>query len=165
MKTLLVLRHAKAKRNGWADYDRPLTRRGKRDAPHIGEWVAQMGLTPDLIVASGAKRAAQTARLAAEAAGYAGEVMLSEALYDSDPERHLEVLRGLPDNADVVMLVGHNPAFEELVEILTGETVTLATAALAQIELDLRSWAEVAARTGRLKGVYTPPVEGRGKAG
>ena len=160
MKTLLLLRHAKAKRNGWDDYERPLAKRGKRDAPRIGQLVEQLDLTPDLIVSSGAKRAVQTARLAAKASGHEGIVMLSEALYFSGPEAHLDVLRRLPDDAEVVMLVGHNPTFEELVEVLTGEEVTMPTASLAHIEMDISSWFEADAMTGRLKDVYYPPAPG-----
>ncbi len=159
LKTLLILRHAKAKRNGWDDYERPLSQRGKRDAPRIGQLVEQMGLIPDLVVSSGAKRAVQTARRVAKAAGYAGEVMLTEALYFSGVDTHLDVLRRLPDNAEVVMLVGHNPTFEELVKALTGQDVSLPTATLAQVELEIESWTEIDEMTGVLKDVHCPPSE------
>ncbi|MCZ7546939.1 MAG: histidine phosphatase family protein [Anaerolineae bacterium] len=159
LKTLLILRHAKAKRNGWDDYERPLAKRGKRDAPRIGQLVEQIGLTPDLVVSSGAKRALQTARRAAKAAGYTGEVMITEALYFSGPDTHLDVLRRLPDDADVVMIVGHNPTFEELVETLTGVDVSLPTATLAEISLEIDSWMEIDEMTGVLKDVHCPPSE------
>ena len=80
-----------------------------------------------------------TAEAMAEAAGYAGEVLLDPHLYLASPADILSLLRTVRENADTVMIVGHNPGLEELVEQLTGERPDLPTAALAQIVLPIGS--------------------------
>ena len=156
MKTLLILRHAKAKRNGWDDRDRPLAKRGRHDAPLMGELIERLDLVPHLVVTSDAKRARQTARRVAEAAGYDDDIWLSEALYLSSPQTHIDILRRLPDEADIVMLVGHNPSLEDLVEALTGKLVDLLTSALAHVELAIESWVELDEGAGKLVAVHYP---------
>lgn len=145
MKTLLILRHAKSswKKPGSADHERPLNKRGKRDAPRMGQLVEQEDLVPDLIVTSTAKRALVTAEVVAENSGYEGEVRLERSFYMGDPEAYLEVLRQLPDEIQTVMVVGHNPGLEELLEELVMEPDRLPTAALARVDLPIQSWQEL----------------------
>lgn len=160
MKTLLVLRHSKSARDGGPDHDRPLAKRGKQDAKRIGQRVNEMDLNPHLVVSSDAKRARQTARLAAEGFCYdAEDILLTDKLYASSVEEHLAVVRDLPGDCDVVMLVGHNPTFEDLVEVLSGELAILKTSALAHLKLDIQGWFEVDESTGTLVGVYYPDEE------
>jgi phosphohistidine phosphatase len=145
MKTLLILRHAKS---SWsdpklADIDRPLNKRGKRDAPKIGAMLKKNDLVPDLILSSPAVRARKTAEAVAEAASYTGEIEYAEDFYPGDPESYIEVLRALPDVVNSVMVVGHNPGLEELLDTLTGESAALPTAALAQVNLPIRTWLEL----------------------
>ena len=145
MKTLLILRHAKSswKKPGLADHDRPLNKRGVRDAPRMGQLVEQEGLVPDLIITSTAQRARVTAEVVAENSGYEGEIQLERRFYMGYPEAYLEVLRQVPDEVGTVMVVGHNPALEELLEELVMEPERLPTAALARIDLPIRSWQEL----------------------
>lgn len=145
MKTLLILRHAKSswKKPGLADQDRPLNKRGKRDAPRMGQLVEQEDLVPDLIITSTAKRARVTAELVAENSGYEGEIQLERSFYMGYPEAYLEVLRQLPDEIQTVMVVGHNPGLEELLEELVMEPERLPTAALARVDLPIQSWQEL----------------------
>ncbi|MBN1284040.1 MAG: histidine phosphatase family protein [Anaerolineae bacterium] len=160
MKMLLVLRHAKSEREDSIDHDRPLAPRGKRDAPRIGRRINEMDLNPHLVVSSDARRARQTARLAAEAFCYDPEdIVFTDRLYSTNIQEHLDVIRNLPDDCDVVMLVGHNPTFEDLVEVLTEEMVALKTAVLAHIILDIESWDEIDEYTGELVGIYYPNSE------
>jgi phosphohistidine phosphatase len=145
MKTLLILRHAKSEWDepGVADHDRPLSQRGKRDAPRVGQQLRAEQRVPDLIISSSAKRARKTAKLVAETSGYEGEVLLKDELYLAGPENYLEVLQALPETCQSVMVVGHNPGLEELVEALTGEAEVLPTAALAQIALPIMRWQDL----------------------
>ncbi len=142
MKTLLILRHAKSswKHAELPDFDRPLNKRGKRDAPRMGELLRQADLLPDLILSSSAQRARQTTQAVVDSSGYPGEVRWMDSLYAAPPESYLEALRGLDDSLQRVMLVGHNPGLEELLEQLTGEDETLPTAAIAQVMLPIQSW-------------------------
>ncbi len=159
MKTLLILRHAKSswKQPGLADHDRPLNRRGNRDAPRVGRLLRRQALTPDLIVSSTAERARVTAAQVAEGAGYGGPVELDRQLYLADPEAIVDVVRGLGGEASRVLVVGHNPGLQELVARLTGKDEVLPTAALAQIELPIAGWAELRTSSrGRLAALWRP---------
>ena len=116
MKLLTLLRHAKSSWDnpGMADYDRPLNDRGRRDAPFVGQFFQQVGLTPDLIVSSPARRARQTCDLFAQEAGYNTRIRWEEDIYAASSDALLAVVRSLRDDAGHVLMVGHNPGFEDL---------------------------------------------------
>jgi phosphohistidine phosphatase len=159
MKTLLLLRHAKSSwgEPGLSDHERPLTERGKEDAPRMGRLLQEHGLVPDLIVSSTAKRARNTAKKVAQHSGYEGEVQQTETLYLAPAAQYVEVLRRLPEAYQTVAMVGHNPGLEELVELLTGQTERLPTAALAQVTLDIAAWNELTPATrGQLVHLWRP---------
>ena len=159
MKTLLILRHAKSSWNypERSDYDRPLNRRGKRDAPRMGEFLREHGLTPDRILTSSAKRARRTASKVAKASGYTGKVKKLDAFYESVPGVYYETLRVVPDTYQRVMVVGHNPTMEQLVGYLTGRIRRMPTAALAHIELPIQRWEALDLTTaGTLVNLWTP---------
>jgi phosphohistidine phosphatase len=162
MKTLLLLRHAKSswKDAALADHDRPLNKRGKAEAPRVGEWLRKNDLVPDLILASTARRAHKTAERVAEASGYAGEVQLEADLYLGDPEDYLDALQGVSDKYECVLVVGHNPGIEEFLELLTRSDELLPTAALAQISLPIEHWRQLTATTkGLLVNLWRPRDE------
>ena len=159
MKTLLVIRHAKSSWNdpGLDDHERPLNKRGRRDGPRMGRLVRQYGLTPDLVISSDAVRARLTAEAVAAAAHYAGEIQLDQHLHMAGPADIISVLRTIPGNAETVMIVGHNPGLEKLVEQLTGERQDLPTATLAQIGLPIDQWRDLKLSTrGTLVGLWGP---------
>jgi phosphohistidine phosphatase len=142
MKTLLVLRHAKSSWDdpGRGDHERPLNQRGLQDAPRMGALIRERRLIPDIVVSSDALRARSTAEAVAGAARYEGKILLDRQLYLAEPADILSVLRELHENAETVMIVGHNPGLEDLVKLLTGEPHDLPTAALAQVVLPIESW-------------------------
>ena len=159
MKTLLLLRHAKSswKEGNLPDHERPLTKRGKKEAPKVGEYLKENGLVPDLILSSTARRALDTARAVAETSGFEGDVELYQDLYMSEPPTYLDVLRCMPDTAARVLLVGHNPTAENLLALLTDVNEHMATAALAVIDLPITTWEELNEATdARLHTLWTP---------
>jgi len=159
MKTLLLLRHAKSswKESALSDHDRPLNKRGKRDAPRMGELMVKEELYPDLIISSSAKRARMTTELLVSAAGYDPEIVFERDLYAAWPDAYIETLNVLPDTYERVMVVGHNPGLEELLEILTDEFERMPTTALAVVTLPITSWRELSLETcGELAGIYRP---------
>src|SRR5687767_5242717 len=159
MKTLLVLRHAKSSWNDSAlgDHERPLNERGRRDGPRMGQLIREYGLIPDVVISSDAERAQLTARAVAEAARYEGEILLEPRLYLASPADILLQLRTVRENAETIMIVGHNPGLEELVEQLTGERQDLPTAALAQIVLPIDRWSDLKLSSrGTLSGYWQP---------
>ena len=145
MKTLLILRHAKSswKDASLADHDRPLNKRGKRDAPRIGKLLQEQDLVPERIISSTAKRARNTAKAVAKACHCEDKVELTPEFYHAGPGAYLAVLQDVPDNEQRVMVVGHNPGMEALVTHLTGRMETMPTAALAHIELPIEKWTDL----------------------
>ena len=159
MKTLLILRRGKS---SWdhpslADHDRPLKKRGKRDSLRMGDLAREEGLFPDLILSSTANRARSTAKLFAEANEFDGEIILTRDLYHADASDFIDVLRGLSSSVDCAMVVGHNPGMEYLLDLLTGESEWMPTAALAHVELPIDDWNDLLDETeGRLVNYWRP---------
>ncbi len=160
MKELLLLRHAKSDWGdpGLPDHQRPLAARGERDAPRIGEFLAANAFLPDLVISSPAERAKATAKRVLKAAGYTGDLQYDERIYMADAGSLLRLVRGLPDAANRVLLIGHNPGFEELAASLCGGAVRMTTAALACIELADTQWATVEPDSGSLLWQVNPKV-------
>lgn len=158
MRTLLILRHAKSswKNSRLADHDRPLNKRGRRDAPRMGQLLRDENLVPDLILTSSAERALATAEAVALACGYQGEVQVTRRLYHAAPETYIELLSHISDEHDRVMVVGHNPGMAELVEVLTGQSQRMPTAALAQVQFSVNGWSELTGGEGRLVNLWRP---------
>ena len=145
MKRLLILRHAKS---SWSDaslddWQRPLNERGRRDAPRVGDLLRNRSLVPDVIITSDAVRARTTAQAVAEAAGYTRELVVEPSLYHATPDEVIAVLNSVPDQARSVMIVGHNPGLEGVVQQLTGEYHGLTTAALVQVAVPIARWSEL----------------------
>ncbi len=159
VKTLFVLRHAKS---SWQDatlddHDRPLNKRGKRTAPRLGQFLAEQKAVPDLILSSTAKRAKSTAKKAAQAMGYEGHIIYDKSMYLAAPHAYLQAIRGYATQHERVMIVGHNPGLETLVQTLTGTKQPLPTAALADIRLAITSWRDCKRdSTGTLRHLWLP---------
>jgi phosphohistidine phosphatase len=110
-----------------------------------------------VVISSDAVRARLTAEAVAEAAGYAGEILLDPRLYMASAADILSLLPTVREDAEIVMIVGHNPGLEQLVEQLTGEHQDLPTAALTQIGLPIDQWRDLKRSTrGTLVGLWRP---------
>ena len=143
-RELLILRHAKSDWNSGnsSDFKRPLAKRGKKDAPRIGEWLYREGLVPDLVVSSPAERARQTAEKVCKSMDYKKKrIRWDEQIYAGNLTSLLGVLGRCPSEARIVLLVGHNPGLEDLVLYLAGDDVEepadgklLPTATLVRLE-------------------------------
>ncbi len=117
MKTVFFIRHAKSswKEPQQRDFDRPLNKRGKRDAPLMAGKFAARKLPIDALISSPAKRALLTAASFARALELPESAILHEArLYDAYPDTILSLVRALPENYRTVLVFGHNPAFTML---------------------------------------------------
>jgi phosphohistidine phosphatase len=153
MRTLIVLRHAKAVAGlGIPDIDRALNDRGRRDAAAAGEWLRAQELVPGLVLCSTATRTRETlARLGVEAG-----VSFESGIYDNDPDVLLGLVNQVPDDVERLLLVGHNPSVHQFVHDLTGEAPdAFPTCALAVVEVP-GPWVDVRAGVGTLRTVRTP---------
>jgi len=137
---------------------RPLNKRGKNDALRMGKLLQKEKLIPDGILSSTAMRASATAESVVKACGYKGEVTLKRSLYAAGPEKYLQLLRGIPNGYMRVLVVGHNPSVEELVELLTSEIHLLPTCSLAHLNLRIGSWSDIdfEPAKGRLVDIWLP---------
>jgi phosphohistidine phosphatase len=154
MKTLYLLRHAKS---SWGnpeldDLDRPLNKRGKRDAPEMGRRLRRRGVSPDLLLSSPAVRALVTARVIAGKIGYpVSEIATDERIYLASPGLLLEILREQGDQVGSLMIFGHNPGFTQLTSLLGGERIAnVPTCGFVEIELAGTTWRDADPGTGRL---------------
>jgi phosphohistidine phosphatase len=146
MKTLMLLRHAKSswKVTALADKDRPLTRRGRRDARKLGKRLAKRNVRIDAIVSSPAARARSTARRFAKRFGFkTKQIQIDDRLYGATARGLLAVIRNFDDKLRNVMLVGHNPELSVLAKRFAPATDSLSTCALAAFRLDCHSWSTI----------------------
>jgi phosphohistidine phosphatase len=160
---LLLLRHAKAEGAAAAssDHDRPLAPRGVAAAKRVGEWLAGFAPELDLVVASTALRAAETARLALLAGGLETALRLERGFYESDVPTLLEHVRSLDDACRCVLLVGHEPTWSALASALAGGgSLRLPTGAVAGVRFEAPTWSAVEPGAGELRFLVTPKVLG-----
>jgi phosphohistidine phosphatase len=167
MLRLLLLRHAKS---SWsdpaqADFDRPLIGRGREAAPAMAKFMALNGLLPQRVVCSTAQRSRETLALMLPHISADMDVTLTRRLYEADGEGYLTAVRTAAGTANTLMLVGHNPAMEDLAMVLapTGDDKALAqlrekfaTCGLAVIEFDNPRWDSAGPGAGHLIAFHTP---------
>ncbi|MFU8859340.1 MAG: SixA phosphatase family protein [Cyclonatronaceae bacterium] len=163
MEHLLVLRHAKSDWSdfGKSDFERPLAPRGLKDAPMMGETVRSMGMTPDKIVCSPARRAKETAELFAKGAAFKGELVFEDDLYGGSAEICRKIVSAY-SGTQTVLLIGHNPVIEEFLGVMcsghVSAPVRMPTAALACLELTAPAIGEVYPGSGVLKWFLIPKM-------
>jgi len=165
MKELLLLRHAKSDWNAeyGRDHDRPLAPRGRAAAKLIGRFLEQVNCAPDLVVASSAVRARTTADLAAEAGGWRNRLVVTDKLYASSPIAVVQLISDQAPEVERLLLVGHNPTWEDTASLLIGGgMIRLPTAAAACIRIPVLRWSEVSAGRGVLQWLVTPKLLKRG---
>lgn len=158
MKILMLMRHAKST---WSDeypedFDRPLNKRGLRDAPKMGHLIAERVLTPDCMIASSARRAVDTAAAVASASGYEGSLLVTRELYHAPAETYLELAGRQPEAVQRILLIGHNPGIGRLVETLSGEPTDMPTGALACFDVDLQRWTDLLTAPRTLEAFWRP---------
>ncbi|QBR93414.1 GNAT family N-acetyltransferase [Nocardioides euryhalodurans] len=162
-RTLVLLRHGKSDWSGnHDDRHRPLTGRGRRQAAEAGRWLAGHGPALDLAVVSPATRAAAAWELAAAELQHSPAVRLDETAYAFDGMALRHVVRDLPAEAGAVALVGHNPALEELVELVADVRLTLSTSCLAVLAWK-GGWADAGSTRARVLAHGRPPTPPAGE--
>ena len=118
VRTIVVMRHAKAEQAGATDFDRRLAERGHRDAADAGRWLASRGIEPEQALVSAAVRTQETWEALAEAAGWDLEADLDRSLYAAGTEAALDLIREVDPGITKVLVVGHNPTVASLAAVL-----------------------------------------------
>ena len=118
MKTLYIIRHAKS---SWSDislddFERPLNKRGKNDAPLMGTRLKHRDIMPDIIFSSSAKRAKMTAKIIANKIDYKKKIVFKKRIYEADVNTLHNMLKNIDDKYNIAFLIGHNPGLNELAE-------------------------------------------------
>ncbi len=153
---LVILRHAKsAWPDGVPDRRRPLNGRGRRDAAAAGRWLRENVGRLDVVVCSPAERARQTWELVAAELADPPDPTFDEDIYGASPSSLLTVVAALPDDAATALLIGHNPAFQDLVELLSGQQREMKTASLAVLAWS-GSWTDGTPGAALLRQHATP---------
>jgi len=172
MLRLLLLRHAKAAwPSGVLDVDRPLAKRGREAALRMAHYLKDEHLAPDLVLVSPARRAMETWDLVQPLLGDI-EIRRDGRIYEAPVARLLGVLQEGEPEARTVLMIGHNPGFEDLAALLIGDgdrdgMVRMGqkypTAGLAVIDFPHETWREVGRKSGRLERFSTPKSLGTGE--
>lgn len=171
MVTLSLFRHAKSAWDNAAldDFERPLAPRGEQAAPRMGQYMAEHGLEPELVLCSTAVRARQTLELAAAEWASTPEVRYEDGLYHASPADIMSLVNKLPQSCMHAIVIGHNPGIHLLAvklcedgdpEALRNLGAKFPTAALARIAFD-GSWSDIQLGAGRLVGLIMPRELGK----
>ncbi len=157
MKNLLIMRHAKS---DWGqnlpDIERPLNKRGKKAAPLMAEQLKKMNKIPELIISSPAQRAMSTAERVKENLNLKKDIKVVETFYFGYMADVIEEIKNTDDQYDRILIVGHNPVWEDLVSELSSdhEYIVMPTAAIASVIFDANSWRKI--KKGKLEWMITP---------
>lgn len=168
MKTIFLLRHAKS---DWtdddlADIDRPLAKRGLRDASRMGKFLAANARKwmPDTIITSPAVRAHETGKIISHSLKFGGQLRVDDQLYPGDVGSFFATLRSLPAHTSRVILVGHNPAIEQTAAaLLQGDmvnfgTIKMPTGAIICFDVNLADWARLTPGSATLRWFLIPKL-------
>jgi len=155
MKTLYLVRHAKSswKYPNLDDFERPLNKRGRKNAPFMGQLLKKLKVTPDLIISSPANRAATTARIIAAKINFALEnIRYSETIYEFSEGTLIQVVKHIDDGVAKAMVVGHNPGLNGLANYLGDQSISnIPTAGIYCLDLNIASWTKIRENCGKLK--------------
>lgn len=158
MRILYLLRHAKSSWNDATlrDFDRPLKKRGREAAKRIGERLAAESLSKLLVICSPAVRTRETAAIVLKSANLQAAPRFDDRIYEASLRELVQIVSEIPDDAEVAIMIGHNPGFEELLAFLTGEHRRMPTCALGKIKFEDVSWKDVRAGEGSLEWLIAP---------
>ena len=154
MKKLFIVRHAKS---SWDfpeldDFDRPLNKRGKANAPEMGRRLAEKDVLPDLLISSPAKRAAATARRIAEAIHYdKNKIIKEQEFYHGGVQNFVNIISQQEKDINTLMVFGHNPGLTDLANYLANAGIyNIPTCGIVEIDFDSDDWSDVAKGKGKL---------------
>lgn len=165
MKTLYLIRHAKS---SWddpyqKDLERPLNKRGLRDAPAMGKKLKEKEIHPDLMLTSPAQRALTTCKLIADIIGYSPDnISIDKNLYHASEDQILSVVHKLNDKNDEVIIFSHNPGITDFVNNLAADppiTDNIPTCGVVAFKISIDSWKDVSWKKGELKFFDYPKLK------
>ena len=159
-KTLILVRHAKSswKDTTLNDIQRPLNKRGNKDAPKMGEYMDKHNIQPEVIFSSPGLRALTTARLISVKIGIKpSDIIVDDNIYTFNSEDLLNVIKTLKNKYEKVMIVAHNPAITDLVNYLAGSKIdNIPTCGVVVLKFPIDSWKKVSKNKARIDSFDYP---------
>ncbi len=153
-RLLVLIRHAKSSWDevGLQDFDRPLNKRGQKNAPEMGQRLAAKNFTTDIIISSPAKRAITTAKLIATEIDFDRKKIIQQAeIYEAGLNTLVNVVSTIDDKYHRAVLVGHNPSFTYLCNYLSdAELDNIPTCGIAHIQFDVEAWSDITQHAGKI---------------
>ena len=163
MKKLFIIRHAKSswKDMSLDDYERPLNKRGKANAPFMGKVLKDKGILPDLIVSSPALRAKTTAAHIAKEISYSNAILFKEEIYEADADTLHKILISMDDEDNTVFIFGHNPGLNSLAYEYLNFSQNIPTCGIIEIEFDCKKWKKISSENAKLISFDYPKKDNR----
>ncbi len=158
MKKLTIIRHAKSNwdNTSLSDFERPLNKRGERDAPFMGKKLYENGVRAEVIFSSPAKRAKTTAKLFAKELGLSKKIVYDEKIYEASGATLYEIIKNFDDKYQSIMLFGHNPGLNTLLDFLVDVYDNIPTCGVIEIEFACQIWSQVSAQNSKLLSFTYP---------
>ncbi len=152
MKKLFIIRHAKSdwEDSSLDDFDRPINKKGEKNAPFMGQILANKNIKPDLIISSPALRAITTAQLIAKEVNYEKNITPNQYIYEAYVTSLQEIIEYIHDSNETVFLVGHNPGVSALAYMLCDLKENLPTCSIVEIEFNCNSWMDASKGNSKL---------------
>lgn len=153
MKTIYFIRHAKSEQNiQCMDFERPLNKRGEKDAIFMAQRLKHFDINPNIIISSPAKRALKTAKIVAKTLGYSKKMIVKQdSLYDSSSKEYLEVIKNIDSIHKVAFIFGHNPMITEVCELLTDSIIgNIPTSGIFCVEFDVINFSDIKLKSGKV---------------
>jgi phosphohistidine phosphatase len=153
IKTLYLIRHAKS---SWkdidaSDFERGLTKKGKKNIDTIGSYLKLRGIKPDTVLASCARRTQETADLLATKLEYDGPVSYMQELYFTDTETLKQIIMLQESDVDSIFVIGHNPQVTDMANALIDEHISkIPTMGVVAIDFEIDRWSDIAHTKGKL---------------
>ena len=146
MKSVILFRHGKS---DWGanynhDHDRPLSKRGVRDAKKMGKFLSKKVEVPDLVISSTALRTRDTIELAVKNGGWSTIIKYEKSIYGASLEKLLNILKEQDNKYQCICLVGHEPIFSSFIEKVKGQSIIkFPTGAIGKVSFDTKKWNEI----------------------
>lgn len=160
MRKLYLIRHAKARKDilGIKDEERPLNKKGEKEAFYIGSYLKKNGIVLQAFYSSHAKRAWETAKIIAERVGFPEKkIRIIRAIYNSNKTNLLRIIKKFSDRFHSVAVFGHNPEFHTLVNHFSDYPIEkFPTCGVFEIEFKVDSWKKISKRNGKIKFFVFP---------
>ena len=160
MRKLYIIRHAKSswKDLSLSDFERPLNKRGIKDAPLMGDMLKRKNILPDIIISSPAKRAKATAKVIAKEINYTKPIVYDSDIYEAGMSTLRNIVNSIDNKNKSVFLFGHNPGLGMLVDIFVGLYENIPTCGIVGIEFNCKKWEDISATNAKLSSFKYPKM-------